>query len=131
MRRGDVPNRGEQVNEVKEGADIMQTRRGIGFVSALIVGMAFLPTPAKAVCTQSIYAEEAYTDGSTARVFGHVTTGDQFSYFAQSNNAFFANLIFAAVASHNRLYITGGAQSCPTTGSFRDMGNILEIYQNP
>jgi hypothetical protein len=115
----------------KKGGNIMQTRTGIGFVAALIAGMAVLPTPAKAVCTLTIYAETAYSDGSTARVFGHVTAGDQFNYVAETTNALFANLIFAATASHNRLYITGSAQNCPTTGTFRDIGNILEIYQNP
>ena len=113
----------------------MQIRTAI--VVAFTAGMALVPVSAKALCQQDIYADRAFSpDGTNVQVLGRTdTTVDPtsftYAFFAETNNALFANLIFAAVASHNRLLIVGAAQTCPTTGQFRDMGAILQIVQQP
>jgi hypothetical protein len=109
----------------------MRTRTGVGLVAAFTIGMAFVPMSANAACTQTIYADRAYSDGTMAHVLGRVQSADNFAYSADTTNALFAEIIFASVAHRNRLYITGNAGSCPTTGDVRDMGTILEIYQQP
>ena len=98
----------------------MQTRTAIALV-AFTTGMALVPMSAKAVCQQEIYADRGTFDGSTTQVLGRVSSAVDinafsYAYFATSTNATFSNLIFAAVANHNRLFIVGDAQTCPTTG---------------
>jgi hypothetical protein len=116
----------------------MQIRTAI--VVAFTAGMALVPVSAKALCQQDIYADRAFSpDGTTIQVLGRVDSitdpnapnAFTFAFFAETTNALFANLIFAAVASHNRLFVIGAAPTCPTTGQFRDMGTILQIVQQP
>jgi hypothetical protein len=112
----------------------MQIRAAI--VAAFTAGMALVPMSAKAVCQQEIYADRATLDGTTTQILGRVSSAVdinafQYAYYATTTNALFSNLIFAAVANHNRLFIVADTQTCPTTGEFRTMGNILEITQQP
>ena len=109
----------------------MQIRAAIGLVTAFTAGMGLVPMSAQAVCQQTLYAERAYSDGTNVQFLGRVNSADTFFYLAETTNGLFADIIFAGVAQRNRLFVTGNAQSCPTTGDARDMGNILEIYQQP
>jgi hypothetical protein len=86
---------------------------------------------AKAVCTQIIYADRSFSDGATAQIVGRANTTDNFAYFASTTNAQIADLIFAAVAQRNRVYVVGSAANCPATGDLRDIGNVLQIFQQP
>jgi hypothetical protein len=112
----------------------MQIRAAI--VAAFTAGVALVPMSAKALCQQEIFADRAFSDGVTTQVLGHTdSTVDPnvftYAYVAETTNALFANLIFAAVASHNRLSIVGNATTCPTTAQFRDIGTIIEMFQQP
>jgi hypothetical protein len=112
----------------------MQIRPAI--VAAFTAGMALVPMSAKAICQQEIYADRGFTDGTNSQVLGRVSSAVDpnaftYGYFATTANALFSNLIFAAVANHNHLFIVGDAQTCPTTGEFRLMGNILQVFQQP
>jgi hypothetical protein len=112
----------------------MQIRAAI--VAAFTAGMALVPMSAKAVCQQEIYADRGFTDGTNSQVLGRVSSAVDpnaftYGYFATTANALFSNLIFAAVANHNRLFVVADAQTCPTTGQFRLMGNILQVFQQP
>jgi hypothetical protein len=112
----------------------MQIRPAI--VAAFTAGMALVPMSAKAICQQEIYADRGFTDGTNSQVLGRVSSAVDpnaftYGYFATTANALFSNLIFAAVANHNHLFIVGDAQTCPTTGEFRIMGNILQVFQQP
>ena len=114
----------------------MQSQTRVGLVAAFTVGMALVPMSAKAICQQEIYADRAFTDGANTQVLGRISSAVDpnaftYGYFATTTNALFSNLIFAAVAHHNRLFIVGDAQTCPTTGEFRLMGNILQVFQQP
>jgi hypothetical protein len=114
----------------------MQTRTAIGPVAAFTAGMALVPMSAKAICQQEIYADRGFTDGASSQVLGRVSSAldpnaFSYGYFATTTNPVFSNLIFAAVAHHNRLFIVADAQTCPTTGEFRLMGNILQVFQEP
>ena len=112
----------------------MQIRTAI--VAVFTAGMALVPMSAKAVCQAEIYADRTVSDGTTTQVTGRTDTAVDpaaftYAYTAETTNALLANLIFAAVASHNRLFVIGSAASCPTTGAFRDMGTIGQLYQQP
>jgi hypothetical protein len=112
----------------------MQIRTAI--VAAFTAGMALVPMSAKALCQQEIYADRGFSDGTTTQVMGRTdSTVDAnvftYAYTAETTNAIFANLIFAAVAGHNRLFVVGEATTCPTTGQFRDMGTIVQLFQQP
>ena len=112
----------------------MQIRKAI--VAACSAGIALVPMSAKAACQTEIYADRAISDGMSTQVTGRTdSTVDgaafTYAYTAETTNAVLANLIFAAVASHNRLFVIGSAASCPTTGAFRDMGTISQLFQQP
>jgi hypothetical protein len=109
----------------------MQTKTTIGLVAAFTAGMALVPMSAKAICLQTFYAERGYSDGTMVQVLGHVNTTDDFAYYAETTNALFSDLIFAAVAQRNRIFVVGNATSCPTTGTLRNIGTVLELYQQP
>ena len=114
----------------------MHTKTATALVAAFTAGMALVPMSAKAICQQEIYADRGFTDGANSQVLGRVSSAldpnaFSYGYFATTTNALFSNLIFAAVANHNRLFIVGDAQTCPTTGEFRLMGNILQVFQQP
>lgn len=114
----------------------MQTRTAIGLVAAFTAGMALVPMSAKAICQQEIYADRGFSDGTGTQILGRISSAvdvNSFSYgyFATTTNPLLSNLIFSAVANHNRLFVVGNAQSCPTTGVFRDMGTIIQITQQP
>jgi hypothetical protein len=114
----------------------MHTRTATALVAAFTAGMALVPVSAKAVCQQEIYADRASFDGTTTQVLGRVSSAVDvnafsYAYFATTTNASISNLIFAAVGNRNRLFIVGDTTTCPTTGEFRGMGNILEIFQQP
>jgi hypothetical protein len=114
----------------------MQIRAAIGVVAAFTAGMVLVPMSAKAICQQSFYADRAFSDGTTVQVLGRTdSTVDPnvftYAYVAETDKALFANMIFAAVASHNRLFVIGNAATCPTTGQFRDIGTIVELFQQP
>jgi hypothetical protein len=114
----------------------MQTKTAIALVAAFTAGMALVPMSAKAVCQQEIYADRGSFDGTTTQVLGRLSSAVEvnafsFAYFATTTNALISNLIFSAVGNHNRLFIVGDAATCPTTGEFREMGNILQIFQQP
>ena len=114
----------------------MQTRTAIGLVAALTAIMALVPTSAKALCQQQIYADRGFSDGTTAQILGRTDSvmdpnAFAFAYLADTTNALLANQIFAAVANHNRVFIVANATSCPTTGQFRDMGTIIQMSQQP
>jgi|SRR6516162_10964725 hypothetical protein len=114
----------------------MQIRPAIVVVAAFAAGMALVPMSAKAICQQEISADRAFSDGTNVQVLGHTdSTVDvnvfTYAYVAETTNTVFANMIFAAVGSHNRLFIVGGATTCPTTGQFRDIGTIIELFQQP
>jgi hypothetical protein len=105
-------------------------------VATFTAGVALVPMSAKAVCQQEIYADRASYDGTATQVLGRVSSAVdinafQYAYYATTTNAIFSNLIFAAVANHNHLFIVADMQTCPTTGEFRTMGNILELTQQP
>ena len=112
----------------------MQIRTAI--VAAFTAGMALVPMSAKALCQQEIYADRGFSDGTNIQVIGRTDTATDptaftYAYTAETTNALFANLIFAAVASHNRLFVSGSASTCPTAGQFRDMGTIVQVEQQP
>jgi hypothetical protein len=111
----------------------MQTRTAMALVAAFTAGMALVPMSAKAVCQQTIYAERSFSDGGVtpSQIIGHVSTVDPFSYVATTTNPLIAGLIFAAVANRNSVFIVGSAANCPTTGNLRDMGAIIQIFQQP
>jgi hypothetical protein len=114
----------------------MQIRAAIGVVAAFTAGMVLVPMSAKAICEQEFYADRAFSDGTNINVLGRTdTTVDSnaftYAYVAETTNALFANMIFAAVASHNRIFVIGNAQTCPTTGQFRDIGTIVQLFQQP
>jgi hypothetical protein len=115
----------------------MQTRTAIGvLVAAFAAGMTLIPMSAKAICQQGFYADRGFSDGTNTQVLGRTDTitdvnAFTYAYYAMTTNALFSDLIFAAVAHHNRLFIVGDAQTCPTTGQFRNIGNIVQIYQEP
>jgi hypothetical protein len=114
----------------------MQTRTAIGLVAALTAITALVPTSAKALCQQSIYADRAFSDGNASQILGRTDSAVDpnaftFAYFAETTNALFSNQIFAAVANHNRVFIVASAQTCPTTGQYRDIGTIIQIFQQP
>src|SRR5215831_16738115 len=112
-----------------EGGERMQTKTAIGLAAVFTAGIALFPMSAQAVCQQVIYADRAYTDQTQVQILGRVASTDEFAYFANTTNTLVANLIVAAVAQRNRVFIVGNAQSCPTTGALRNVGTILEIYQ--
>ena len=114
----------------------MQIRAAIVAAFTFTAGMALVPMSAKAICQQEIYADRGSFDGTTTQVLGRISSAVDpnafmYGYFATTTNAVISNLIFAAVANHNRLFIVGDAATCPTTGEFREMGNILQIFQQP
>jgi hypothetical protein len=123
----------------------MQIRAAIVVVAAFSAGMALVPMSAKAICQQEISADRAFSDGTMIQVLGRTDstvastpgapgpdpTVFTFVYVAETTNPLFGNQIFAAVGGHNRLFIIGEATTCPTTGTFRDIGTIIQIYQQP
>jgi hypothetical protein len=121
---------------------IVQTQIRVAIVVAFTAGMALVPVSAKALCQAELYADHSFSDGANAQVIGRTdavadTVGDKaangftYAYTAETTNPIFANQIFAAVAGHNRLYIIGSAAACPATGQYRDMGNIIQLFQQP
>ena len=114
----------------------MHTRTATALVAAFTAGMALVPMSAKAICQQEVYADRAFSDGANSQVLGRVSSAVDpnafsYGYYATTTNPVFSALIFAAVANHNRLFIVGDAQTCPTTGEFRLIGNILQAFQQP
>jgi hypothetical protein len=114
----------------------MQIRTAIGLVAAFTAGMALVPMSAKAICQQEIYADRGFSNGMSTEVIGRLSSAQNpnaftFVYLATTTNSVLANLIFAAVANHNRLLVIADAASCPAAGTVRDMGTILQLYQNP
>jgi hypothetical protein len=120
----------------------VQTQIRAAIVVAFTAGMALVPVSAKALCQAELYADHSFSDGTNAQVIGRTdaladilgdkaVNGFTYAYTAETTNALFANQIFAAVAGHNRLYIIGSATACPTTGQFRDMGIIIQLFQQP
>jgi hypothetical protein len=109
----------------------MRTRIAVGLVAAFAAGMPLVPMSAKAACTQIIYAERATLNSVGTTIVGRNTSTDAFSWSAFTTNAQFANLIFSAVAQRNRLFVAGGAASCPADGTLRGMGTITQIIQQP
>jgi hypothetical protein len=121
---------------------IVQTQIRVAIVVAFTAGMALVPVSAKALCQAELYADHSFSDGANAQVIGRTdavadivgdkaANGFTYAYTAETTNPVFANQIFAAVAGHNRLYIIGSAAACPATGQFRDMGNIIQLFQQP
>jgi hypothetical protein len=109
----------------------MQIRAAIGVVAAFTAGMVLVPMSAKAICQQTIYAERSFSDGTNGQIIGHVSTVDDHAFFASTTNPVISSAIFAAVANRNSVFIIGNATSCPTTGTLRDMGIIIQIFQQP
>jgi hypothetical protein len=109
----------------------MQIRAAIGVVAAFTAGMVLVPMSAKAICQQTIYAERSFSDGTNGQILGHVSTVDDHAFFASTTNPVISSAIFAAVANRNSVFIIGNATSCPTTGTLRDMGIIIQIFQQP
>jgi hypothetical protein len=109
----------------------MQIRAAIGVVAAFTAGMVLVPMSAKAICQQTIYAERSFSDGTNGQILGHVSTVDDHAFFASTTNPVVSSAIFAAVANRNSVFIIGNATSCPTTGTLRDMGIIIQIFQQP
>jgi hypothetical protein len=124
----------------------MQIRTAI--VAAFTAGMALVPMPAKAICDQTIYADYAFTDGTTTQIVGHPLMGIPpnpgtilipYTYSSVTEKPIIASLIFAAVANRNPVRVIGDAGACPpppTTvpvpnGTILSMGNILQIIQYP
>jgi hypothetical protein len=121
---------------------IVQTQIRVAIVVAFTAGMALVPVSAKALCQAELYADHSFSDGANAQVIGRTdavadivgdkaANGFTYAYTAETTNPVFANQIFAAVAGHNRLYIIGSAAACPATGQYRDMGNIIQLFQQP
>jgi len=107
----------------------MQIRTAI--VAAFTAGMALVPMSAKAICQQTIYAERSFSDGMSGQIIGHVNTTDDHTFLASTTSPVISSLIFAAVASRNTVFLIGNAATCPTTGTVRDMGTIIQIFQQP
>ncbi|MGH7065254.1 MAG: hypothetical protein ACREET_14355 [Stellaceae bacterium] len=99
--------------------------------AAATVGMALLSIPAHATCVQFIYAERAISSGTGATVYGRTTSTSTTIWLGSTGNATLANLIFSAVAERNRIEIIGTATTCPTAGTFRSVGTISTIVQQP
>lgn len=105
-----------------------------GVLGAISIGvMALLPTVANASCTQTIYAERAYTSGATTYLYGRTSSTAFVIWYGTTTNATLANAIFAAVAQRNRVLFNGNVATCPTpgTGSFGYVGTINYLYQQP
>ena len=116
----------------------MQIKTAIALAAAFTAEMVLVPVPAKAVCQQQIYAEESFTDGTNTLILGRSSTAVPFTYQASTTNPVISSLIFAAVAHRNTVFIMGNAQSCPTppstvpaAGMALNMGNIIQIFQQP
>jgi hypothetical protein len=109
----------------------MKTRTAIGLVIAFTAGITLVPMSAKAVCQQTIYADNALTDGTNTQILGRVNSTDNFAYSATTTIPVFAQVIFAAVSHRNTVIVVGNAATCPTTGDVRNMGAILVFNQNP
>ena len=114
----------------------MQTRTATVLVAAFTAGMALVPMSAKAICQQEIYADRGFSDGTNTQVLGRISSAVDpnafsYGYFAATTNPVLSNLIFAAVAHRNRLFVVADTQTCPTTGEYRNMGNILQLTQEP
>jgi hypothetical protein len=111
----------------------MRTRIAVGLAAAFTAGMAVVPMSAKALCTQTFYAELAYLNVDTVVLTGRTSSTSLVIWSAetQSTDPKLANLIFSAVAQRNRLSVVGNMDSCPTTGTDRYMGTINTIVQQP
>ena len=109
----------------------MRTRIAVGLVAAFAAGMPLVPMSAKAFCTQTIYAERAASDGNITSILGRNTATNNFFWDAFTTNDQLAELIFSAVAQHNRVEVTGDAASCPAIGPSRAMGVITLMVQQP
>jgi hypothetical protein len=100
-------------------------------VAAFMAAIVFVPTSAKAACNVWIYADRAYTDGSTTYVYGRPNGYDTYYYYGYTTNTNLAHLIYAATASGKRINVSANAASCPTTGSFRWFNVISYIFLSP
>ena len=100
--------------------------------------MALVPMSAKAICQQTIYADYSFTDGTNTLILGRPNITTPFTYQASTTNPVISNLISTAVAHRSTVFIIGDAASCPTppatvpaAGMQLNMGNILQIFQQP
>ena len=58
----------------------MQTRIAVALAAAFAAGMALVPMSAKAACTQVLYAQRGFSDGTTAQILGRVNSIDTFAF---------------------------------------------------
>lgn len=86
---------------------------------------------ANATCSLEIYADRAYSDGSLAYVYGSTTSLGSFYVYGDTGNSMLASLFFAATAQRTKIYVTGSAASCPTSGTSRYIGLISSAAISP
>ena len=99
----------------------------LGLVLAVLAGFS----DARASCSVTVYADRAYTDGSTTYVWGRMNSLDSAFYFGVTQNSTLASLIFSATAQHSRILITGNVSTCPTSGTSRYVGILFYAYLTP
>lgn len=95
--------------------------------------MAFTPIVANATCSQTIYAERAYTNGTTTYLYGRTSSTAFVIWYGSTTDDTIANAIFASVAQRNRVLFNGSTTTCPSpsTGSYGYVGTINYLYQQP
>lgn len=101
--------------------------------AALMAGMALVPTSARAVCTQTIYAERSVSTGTTTQLLGRNFSTSTNGWFGTTANVALGDAIAAAVAQRSRVTVTGDAASCPPlpAAGFANIGAITLLIISP
>ena len=95
--------------------------------------MALGPVAANASCSQTLYAERAYTSGATTYVYGRTASTAFVIWYGNTADPTLSAAIFASVGARNRILINGNVATCPTpaTGSYGYVGTLNYLYQQP
>jgi len=99
-------------------------------LTSLMAAVILGPAVAQAACTQTIYAERAFTNGAVTQILGRTSSTSTTLWFATTADPEFANMINNAVSNRNRVQVTGNATSCPT-GTALFMGTITSMLMSP
>ena len=107
------------------------------FCATALTAMAFVPTTASATCTQSVYAAVLFNGLSGGVVGGSYYSyfygepfgaGSTVTYYGYITNPALAASAATAAAAHTYVEVEGDAASCPTSGTYQYLGNIVYMW---
>jgi hypothetical protein len=110
-------------------------KKYIGISMLVILGFAFFMMPtAEAACTQaSGYVIRVSTNpgAGSSYIYFRLNARDNYYWYGITSDAKLIDAAISALTNRTKIYITGNASSCPTSGSSRYIGTVTYLAISP